>query len=119
MIYSRSHKKKKCVAFKAQSSKASVDEENDDEANEDEEDDEMALFVKRFNKFFDKKKKFSRKGKSSTKNPFNEIKCYECGEPGHIAMYCPEKKKKEKSGDEKKKVKKFFKKKKNGQAYFC
>ena len=43
--------KKKSVAFKTQSSKG----ENDEDCNENESDEEMALFVKRFNKFMSKK----------------------------------------------------------------
>jgi hypothetical protein len=49
------------------------------------------------------------------RNAFNGRKCYECGEPGHIAMNCPNKKKKGKDGDAKKK--KFYNKKKDGKAY--
>ena len=56
--------KKKSVAFKAQSSKG----ENDEDCNEDESDEEMALFVKRFNKFMSKKS-YGRKGQYSKKNP--------------------------------------------------
>ncbi|WVZ84651.1 hypothetical protein U9M48_031658 [Paspalum notatum var. saurae] len=108
--------KKKCNALKAKSSKVIEDDDSDDEASESEDDEEMALFVRRFNKFMKKEKGFSKRSQSSKKNPFNERKCFECGEPGHIAMYCPNKKKKDKSVEEKKK-KKFIKKKKNGQAY--
>ena len=43
--------KKKSVTFKAQSSKG----ENNEDCNEDESDEEMAFFVKRFNKFMSKK----------------------------------------------------------------
>ena len=102
--------KKKGVAFKAQSSKG----ENDEDCSEDESDEEIALFVKRFNKFMSKKS-YGRKGQYSKKNPFINKKCFECGE-GHIIVNCPNKKNdKNKKGkkDDDKKNKKFIKRKKN------
>ena len=108
--------KMKSVAFKAQSYKG----ENDEDCNENESDEEMALFVKRFNKFMSKKS-YGRKGQYSKKNPFINKKCFECGEEGHIIVNCLNKKndksKKGKKDDDKKK-KRFIKRKKNGQAYF-
>ena len=81
-----------------------------------ESDEEMALFVKRFNRMMSNKN-FGKRGKSSTKNPFVDMTCFQCGEVGHIIINCPNKNKKDKKNDEKKK-KKFIKKNKNGQAYF-
>ncbi|KAJ1279085.1 hypothetical protein BS78_04G128400 [Paspalum vaginatum] len=108
--------KKKCITLKAKSTKVIEEDDSDDEASDSGDDEEMALFVRRFNKFMKKKKGFSRKNQSSKKNPFNERKCFECGEPGRIAMYCPNKKKKDRSVEEKKK-KKFIEKQKNRQDY--
>jgi hypothetical protein len=76
----------------------------------------MALFVKKFNKFMKKKRGQPRRGQTSKRNAFNDRKCFECRESGHIAMNCPNKKKKGKDGDDKKK-KKFYNKKKDGKAY--
>jgi hypothetical protein len=73
---------------------------------EDESDGDMALFVKKFNKFMKMKRGQPRRGQTSRRNAFNDRKCFECGEPGHIAMNCPNKKKKGKDGDDKKK--KFY-----------
>jgi len=103
--------KKKSVAFKAQDSK----NEEESGCQEEESDEEMALFVKRFNRMMSKKN-FGKRGQSSRKNPFVDKTCFNCGEVGHIIVNCPNKKK-DKKNDEKKK-KKFIKKKKNGQAYF-
>jgi hypothetical protein len=68
--------------------------------------------VKKFNKFMRKKKGQPRRGQTSRRNAFNDRKCFECGEPGHIAMNCPSKKNKGKDGDDKKK-KKFYHKKRD------
>ena len=108
--------KKKSVAFKAQDSK----NEEESGCQVEESDEEMALFVKRFNRMMSKKN-FGKRGQSSRKNPFVDKTCFQCGEVGYIIVNCPNKKddknKKDKKNDEKKK-KKFIKKKKNGQAYF-
>jgi hypothetical protein len=69
----------------------------------------MALFEKRFNKFMNKKKSYSRKKFPSRRNPFEERKCYKCDGLGHIAIHCPLKNKKGKVEEEKKKTK-FIKK---------
>jgi hypothetical protein len=104
------------IAFKAKISKAIEKEESEGEGNGSESDEELALFVKKFNKFMRKKKGQPRRGQTSRRNAFNDRKCFECGEPGHIAMNCPSKKNKGKDGDDKKK-KKLYHKKKDGKAY--
>jgi hypothetical protein len=104
------------IALKAKVSKTIEKEESEDEGNGSESDEELALFVNKFNKFMRKKKGQPRRGQTSRKNAFNDRKCFECGEPGHITMNCPSKKNKGKDGDDKKK-KKFYHKKKDGKAY--
>jgi hypothetical protein len=106
------------IALKAKVSKAIEKEESEGEGNGNgsESDEELALFVKKFNKFMRKKKGQPRRGQTSRRNDFNDRKCFESGEPGHIAMNCPSKKNKGKDGDDKKK-KKFYHKKKDGKAY--
>ncbi|KAJ1268526.1 hypothetical protein BS78_07G141700 [Paspalum vaginatum] len=90
--------KKKCIAFKAQASKKVVKYDSEDESNASESDDEMAIFVRRFNKFLKKKKSFSERTDHQTRT--------------HL-----KKKNNDDSDDEKKKKKYYDKKKKNGQAY--
>ena len=80
--------KKKSVAFKAQDSK----NEEESGCQEEESDEEMALFVKRFNRMMSKKN-FGKRGQSSRKNPFVDKTCFQCGEVGHIIVNCPNKKK--------------------------
>jgi hypothetical protein len=77
------------IALKAKASKTIEKEESEDEGNGSESDEELALFVKKFNKFLRKKKGQLRRGQTSRRNAFNDRKCFECGEPGHIAMNCP------------------------------
>src|SRR6185312_17439800 len=66
--------KKKSVAFKAQDSK----NEEESGCQEEESDEEMALFVKRFNRMMSKKS-FGKRGQSSRKNPFVDKTCFNCG----------------------------------------
>jgi len=48
--------KKKCIALKTRSSKASEEDDGDDEDSKSSDDEDMALFVRRFNKFMKKKR---------------------------------------------------------------
>jgi 6-phosphogluconolactonase/glucosamine-6-phosphate isomerase/deaminase len=91
------------IALKAKVSKAIENEESEDEPNRTESDEEFALFVKKFNKFMRKKKGQLRKAQTSRRNVCNDRKCFECGEPGHIAINFPSKKNKGKDVNDKKK----------------
>jgi hypothetical protein len=109
--------KSESIALNVKAYKAIENEESDDGENGSETDEELALFVKKFNKFMKKKKGKFRRGQSSRRNAFNDRKCFECGEPSHIAMNCLSKKKKKIKDGEDKKKKKFYQKKKDGKAY--
>ena len=77
--------------------------EEESGCQEEESDEEMALFVKRFNRMMSKKN-FGKRDQSSRKNHFVDKTCFNCGEVGHIIVNCPTKKK-DKKNDEKKKKK--------------
>jgi hypothetical protein len=94
--------KSESIALKAKASKTIEKEESGDEESGSDSDGELTLVVKRFNKFM-KKKGQPRRGQSSRRNVFNDKKCFECGELGHIANNYPTKKNKNKDGEDKKK----------------
>jgi hypothetical protein len=124
--------KKKDIALKANKSKkkkvltesSSEEEEEEEEEEEDSEreydEDEMALFIKKFNKFI--KKRRSYKGERKEK-PRSKRVCYNYGKNGHFIDQCPYERKKEDNDKRKKfdkgykKYKKYTKKKSYGQAH--
>ncbi|VFQ73955.1 unnamed protein product [Cuscuta campestris] len=79
------YKRRKSIALKATKEVVEENEEDDDESLNSEDNPELALVIKRFNKFIKKSFKPRRdNGKKAT-----PPKCYECGEIGHIKPYCP------------------------------
>ncbi|RZC25285.1 hypothetical protein D0Y65_004113 [Glycine soja] len=83
-------KKKKGVALKASSS---IQEESDieDSINLDE-DEDLILFVKRFNKFIrmrGNQRRQNFKPKRRTEKSSQIPKCFECNQPGHLRADCP------------------------------
>jgi hypothetical protein len=102
----------------------SPSEEEEEEEEEDREreydKDEMALFIKKFNKFIKKRRRY--KGGRKEK-PRSKRMCYNYGKNGHFIAQCPYERKKEDNDKRKKfdkcykKDKKYTKKKSYGQAH--
>jgi hypothetical protein len=94
------------------------EEEKDSEREYDE--DEMALFIKKFNKFIKKRRPY--KGERKEK-PRSKRVCYNCGKNGHFIAQCTYQRKEEENNKIKKfdkgykKDKKYNKKKPYGQAH--
>jgi hypothetical protein len=116
--------KKQDIALKAKKSKKkkvlieSLSEEEDSEREYDE--DEMTLFIKKFNKFVKKRRPY--KGEMKEK-PRSKRVCYNCGKNGHFIAQCPYERKEEENDKRKKfdkgykKDKKYTKKKPYGQSH--
>jgi hypothetical protein len=68
--------KEESIALKAKVSKAIEKEESEDEGNGSESDEELTLFVKKFNKFMRKKKGQPRRGQTLRRNAFNDRKFF-------------------------------------------
>jgi hypothetical protein len=112
---SKKSKKKQIVI------ESSSEEEEDDEDEEKEYDeDEMALFIKKFNKYISKRRSFKEDRKENTRS---KRVCYNCGKNGYFIVQCPYERKDEDNNKKKKinksykKDKKFTKKKSYGQAH--
>jgi hypothetical protein len=118
--------KKQDIALKANKSKKnkvliegpSEKEEEDNEREYDE--DEVALFIKKFNKFIKKTRPY--KGERKEKPRSNRV-CYNYGKNGHFIAQCPYKRKEEDNDKRQKfdkgykKDKKYTKKKPYGQSH--
>jgi hypothetical protein len=125
--------KKQDIALKAKKSKkkkvliespSEEDEEKEEEEEEDSEreydEDEMALFIKKFNQFVKKRRHY--KGERKEKSRSKKV-CYNCGKNGHFIAQCSYERKEEENDKRKKfdkgykKDKKYTKKKPYGQAH--
>jgi hypothetical protein len=82
--------KKQGIALKAsnESNKKQIVIESSSEEDEEKEydEDEMALFMKKFNKYISKRRAFKGDKKEKTKS---KRVCYNCGKNGHFIMQCP------------------------------
>jgi hypothetical protein len=113
--------KKKKILIESPSEEEEEQEEEKKEDNEREYDEnEVALFIKKFNKFIKKRRPY--KGERKEK-PMSKSVCYNYGKNGHFIAQCPYERKKEDNDKRKKfdkgykKDKKYTKKKPYGQAY--
>jgi hypothetical protein len=112
------NKRKKKKVLIESPSKDEEEEEREEEKNEREYDkDEVALFIKRFNKLIKKRRPY--KGERKEK-PRSKRVCYNCGKNGHFFTQCPYERKEE-DNDKRKKIdkryKKYTKKKSYGQTH--
>jgi hypothetical protein len=89
--------KKKKVLIESPSEEEEEEEEEDSEREYDE--DEMALFIKKFNKFIKKRRPY--KGERKVK-PRSKRVCYNCGKNGHFIAKCPYERKEEDNDKRKK-----------------
>ena len=83
-------KKKKGIALKASYSTQEGSDKKD--SIEIDEDDDLSLFVKRFNKFLrvrENQRRSNFKSKKRTEDSSSTPKCYECNQPGHLRVDCP------------------------------
>jgi len=106
-------KKKKRIALKVSSS---IQEESDKEDSiEIVEDDDLSLFLKRFNKFLrvrGNQRRSNFKPKKRAKDSSSTLRCYECNQPGHLRVDFPMFKKRINKSE-----KKVFNEKKAKKAY--
>ncbi|WVZ17702.1 hypothetical protein V8G54_010684 [Vigna mungo] len=98
--------KRKTLAFKSEISKGKSSKEFEDDDSDDEEN--MSLMIMKFAKFMKAKgkDKYLKERRENQESP-SSVKCYGCGERGHMKIECP----KSKKSEEKKEIK-FLKKKK-------
>jgi hypothetical protein len=106
--------KKKQILVESSSEEQQEEDDEDEEKEYDEE--EMSLFIKKFNKYISKRRPF----KGDKKKTRSKRVCYNYGKIGHFIAQCPYERKdddKKKKGKRYKKDKKFLKKKSYGQAH--
>jgi hypothetical protein len=120
--------KKQDIALKTSKSKkkqiviesSSEEEEEDDDEEKEYDEDEMALFIKKFNKYISKRRPLKGDGKGKTRS---KRVCYNYSKSGHFIAQCPyegkdeDNNKKKKIDKSYKKNKKFTKKKPYGQVH--
>jgi hypothetical protein len=114
----KSKKKKVLIERPSEEEEEEEEEKQDNEREYDE--DEVALFIKKFNKFI--KKRIPYKGERKEK-PRSKGLCYNCDKNGHFIAQCPYERKEEENDKRKKfdigymRDKKYTKKKPYGQAH--
>jgi hypothetical protein len=105
--------KKKQIQVERSSGEEQDEYEGDEEKEYDEE--EMALFIKKFNKYISKRRPFKGDKKEKTRS---KRVCYNCGKNGYFIAQCPYERKDE-DNDKKKKKDKIYKKDKKFTKESC
>jgi hypothetical protein len=117
-LLSKQRRARRRVLIESPSEEEEEEEEEDSEREYDE--DEMALFIKKFNKFIKKRRRY--KGDRKEK-PRSKMVCYNYDKNGHFIAQCPYERKEEDNDKRKKfnkgykKDKKYTKKNPYGQAH--
>jgi hypothetical protein len=88
---------------------SSSEEEEDDDEKKEYDEDEMTLFIKKFNKYISKRRAFKGNKKEKTRS---KIVCYNYGKSRHFIVQCPYERKVEDNDKNKKKDKRYKKDKK-------
>jgi hypothetical protein len=100
--------KKKKIMIESPSKEEEEEEEEDDSDENKYDEEEMALFIKNFNKFISKRRSFKGDRKEKTRSKSG---CYNYGKSGYFIAQCPYERKEE-DNDKKKKIDKGYKKEK-------
>jgi len=111
--HEKNDKKKKGIALKASSSTQEGSDKED--SIEIDVDDDLSLFIKRFNKFLrvrGNQRRSNFKSKKMAKDSSFTPRCYECNQLGHLRVDCPMFKKRIEKSE-----KKVFSEKKAKKAY--
>jgi hypothetical protein len=112
--------KKKKVLIESPSEEEEEEEEEEEDSEREYDEDEMTLFIKKFNKFIKKRRPY--KGERKEKSMSKRV-CYNYGKNGHFITQCPYERKEEENDKRKKfdngykKDKKYIKKKSYGQTH--
>jgi hypothetical protein len=98
--------KKKKVLIESPSEEEEEEEEEEEDSEREYDEDEMTLFIKKFNKFIKKRRPY--KGERKVKSRSKRV-CYNCGKNEHFIAQCPYERKEE-DNDKRKKFDKDYKK---------
>jgi hypothetical protein len=91
--------KKKNVLIETPSEEKEEDEEEEDDNEREYDEDELVLFIKKFNKFIKRRRPY--KGERNEK-PRSKKVCYNCSKNGHFIIQCPYESKEEDNDKRKK-----------------
>jgi hypothetical protein len=82
----------KGVALQANKDKMIEESSSEEESSSDEDNQNIAMFIKSFNKIFKGNKRYNKPNGDKGQRKGKRRGCYECGEFGHFIVDCPKKK---------------------------